>query len=1059
MPTRQCLQIEEQGRWGPGKKMATRDIPEWGVPRAKCSDPRKCRSGWCLRAGWIEGFVSLMAERDMNRRLPVFLVLIAMLAALPAWGQASFGTRVIINGQSSDLALDESRNSLYVANFAGRRIDVVDLTTLQVQRSINLDLNQPSSLSISPDARYLLVAHFGNTTAPGTSSNGLTLIDLSRDTRRTFSLNAAPLGVAFGIDGRALIATATNFQSFDPATGTSTIIRPIAGLTPTVLPVTVPNQPATITRASLTTSGDGLRIAGLTDTFRFVWNVTRRDFDYLVFYTSTPLQAPRAVSLSRDGSKFLSGWVLLDLPTGRNAQFPSPGGDLDRGSHIIDTNRGRIYAQIRGEGEPANSGPNNRVLQVLDLDNLALLQRLRLPENLTGKSIISPDGNRVYSLSESGVVVLPVGDLDRARRLEPSSSLISFRGNFCDRTLMTREVTIRDTSGQRTSFSLSTTTPGVTFTPASGMTPMNVRITVDPNRFLASKGTSLVDVAISSNEAVNLASPLRLAINMREPDQRGTVVELPGQLVAIQGDPSRNRFYILRQDFQDVLVFDGSNMRQIGRLTTGTTPTSLAMTFDRTRLLIGHDNAQYIEVYNLDTLERDAPILSPFGHYPRQIASSASRTLVANRVAGTINVIDEIDFTQRRAVELSSLGPWRNDISEDTAAVSSDNGSSIFLAQNTGRAYHFKDGEFVAIREFTGETFSGAIAGSNFDRFTVGPRLLNGSLTQEMTLANGGGTITTGVSLGASEAIVTSASAVPGDPGYIARVNLETGELIRPTRLVEAPTRGASPSVFVKNLAVLPGAIVMLSTSGFLVLPPNYDEATAPPRINQVVNAADFTAPIAPGGLITIFGERLSPATLASGVLPLPTVLADSCLQVNGLPVPFLFVSGGQINAQLPAQAVGAVSLILRTPGGVSDTFRLSVAAGAPSVFRSASDGSRNDLPTIIRVDNGLPVTGSNPIRRNGRVLVYLTGLGRTSPEVADGAAAPSDPLARVVLPPTVTIGGTSIPVEFAGLSPGSVGVYQINLFIPDSVPVGLDVPLTITQGTNSTTVSVRVVR
>jgi uncharacterized protein (TIGR03437 family) len=57
-----------------------------------------------------------------------------------------------------------------------------------------------------------------------------------------------------------------------------------------------------------------------------------------------------------------------------------------------------------------------------------------------------------------------------------------------------------------------------------------------------------------------------------------------------------------------------------------------------------------------------------------------------------------------------------------------------------------------------------------------------------------------------------------------------------------------------------------------------------------------------------------------------------------------------------------------------------------------------------------------------------------------------------------VTLGGTAIIVRASSLAPGQVGVYQVEAEVPGSVPLGLEVPLTITQGDTDTTVNVRVV-
>jgi uncharacterized protein (TIGR03437 family) len=77
---------------------------------------------------------------------------------------------------------------------------------------------------------------------------------------------------------------------------------------------------------------------------------------------------------------------------------------------------------------------------------------------------------------------------------------------------------------------------------------------------------------------------------------------------------------------------------------------------------------------------------------------------------------------------------------------------------------------------------------------------------------------------------------------------------------------------------------------------------------------------------------------------------------------------------------------------------------------------------------------------------------------VAAGTLAPSNPLATVVAQPTVTLNGAGLPVTFAGLESGQIGVYQITVNVPSNAPLGLSVPLTITQGGQSQTVNVRVV-
>jgi uncharacterized protein (TIGR03437 family) len=253
--------------------------------------------------------------------------------------------------------------------------------------------------------------------------------------------------------------------------------------------------------------------------------------------------------------------------------------------------------------------------------------------------------------------------------------------------------------------------------------------------------------------------------------------------------------------------------------------------------------------------------------------------------------------------------------------------------------------------------------------------------------------------------------------------------------------------------------LISLTTSGITVLPFNYDASVAIPTITSVVSAADMKSPVAPGGLMAVLGTNLSGTNQASSEMPLPTIINDSCLAVNGQPVHMMFVSPTQVNAQMPSSATGTVAITMHTPGGVSNTFTLSVAGGAPAVFLSASAGDLTNLPTVVRFANGLVVTSTNPVHRGDILTIYLTGLGAVTPPVVDGTAAPLNPLSTTVVNPKVEIGNMGAPVLFSGLVPGYVGLYVLNISVPSSTPQGLSVPLTITQGGITYTQNVRVVQ
>lgn len=1021
------------------------------------------------------------------------LVLWAWLTAA-AW-PATFGTVVPIGGHASDIALDEARGVLYIANFTANRVEVMSTADRMIRTSINVS-PQPGSLALSPDGQFLVIAHFGNFQTPSAPNNVLTVINLNGNSRQTFALANPPLGVAFGSDDKALIVTTTDFLLFDPASGAVQILDTVAGVTAKTLPVSSPNFPPQIVAASVAASGDGLRIYGVTDTILFSYNVQTKQVAP-ISYTAVPPLGPRVVSVSRDGSYYAAGWALFDARRGFIfQQFPNASGALNIGSVAINSSAGVIYAQVP-EGSPQTTtpapttpgtpgtpstpttpstpgtptvptippatpspaAPQPPVLTVVDADNLTVRDRLSLPENMAGKSVLSSAGDILYSISDSGVLVLPVGSLNRARRLAVSQEDVVFRGNFCDRRVATQEISIIDPSGGNTDFKLTASIPGINISPASGMTPATVRISADPNIFQTQRGTVSASVQIKSTAAVNLPADIRILINNREPDQRGTFVNVPGKLVDILADPGRDRFYILRQDKNQLLVFDGTSNSQIATLRTGNTPTQMAITFDRRYLLVGHENSQFAYVYDLETLAPAVPIAFPGGHYPRSIASSGNAILAASRVAGPVHTIDRIDMVTRSASTLPSLGVFQNSIPLNTVLVASPNGSSILAAMPDGGVMLYSasaDTFTLSRKDFT--SLSGTYAASNFDQFVVDNNLLNASLVPTKKLESASGA-SSGFAFVDQFGFRTTSPSSSGS-GVIQRVDLIRGEGIRPTRLAESPLMSAPGAVFTRTLAPLYSrtAILSLTTSGFTVLPWNYDASVAPPRLERIVNAADMTEPVAPGGLITVFGSQLSPVNIATRELPLPTALGESCLTVNGVPVPMIFASPAQINAQLPFNVDGNATLVLRTPGGVSDNYNLTILPNAPSVFRSGVAGTETGIPTVVRAKNNELATLSNPIHHGDEIIIFATGLGRTSPAIDAGIPASADPLPTTLLQPDVDIAGVSLPIAYAGLAPGQVGVYQINALVPRWVPLGISVPLTIKQGGSSTVLPVRVV-
>lgn len=228
-----------------------------------------------------------------------------------------------------------------------------------------------------------------------------------------------------------------------------------------------------------------------------------------------------------------------------------------------------------------------------------------------------------------------------------------------------------------------------------------------------------------------------------------------------------------------------------------------------------------------------------------------------------------------------------------------------------------------------------------------------------------------------------------------------------------------------------------------------------------VVHGASFAQfqPTAPGSIISVFGTGIADsAPGAATSLPLPTTLGGASLTIGGIAAPLYYSSAGQINAQvpieLPANSRLPAVIRLNLPGIAAITVPETIALDLvrPGIF--LADATQG---VVVDVQNRL-VNASAPAAANDVVVIYATGLGATNPQAETGKAAPSNPPGVVVVTPVVTIGGRTATVEFAGLTPGFVGLYQINVRIPSGVTPGSAVPLIVSQnGIPSNTVNMAV--
>ncbi|MCX6598440.1 MAG: Ig-like domain-containing protein [Acidobacteria bacterium] len=185
---------------------------------------------------------------------------------------------------------------------------------------------------------------------------------------------------------------------------------------------------------------------------------------------------------------------------------------------------------------------------------------------------------------------------------------------------------------------------------------------------------------------------------------------------------------------------------------------------------------------------------------------------------------------------------------------------------------------------------------------------------------------------------------------------------------------------------------------------------------DTVLNSATYQPGLTPGGAFSVFGTGLSGATV----------------ELAGQPAAVLFSNPFQLNAVVPpALAPGLYPVRVRSALG-DQTQTLEVQPTAPAIFMMPDGGA-----AIVTADNTLN-RPANPVRRGQVIVIYLTGLGAVERRAGlDWART-----AVVAL-----LGGRTLTPQYAGTTPGSPGLYQVNLTIPADLAPGLRLPLRLRQG------------
>jgi uncharacterized protein (TIGR03437 family) len=200
----------------------------------------------------------------------------------------------------------------------------------------------------------------------------------------------------------------------------------------------------------------------------------------------------------------------------------------------------------------------------------------------------------------------------------------------------------------------------------------------------------------------------------------------------------------------------------------------------------------------------------------------------------------------------------------------------------------------------------------------------------------------------------------------------------------------------------------------------------------SIGNVASYTVGATPpGSVFVVFGEDFAARVAQPGSVPLPTTLLTTSLMVNSEAAPLFYVDTGQIDAQMPWDIPGGTlaTVVVKNGTQLSNAATVFVpSAGTPGISVYSTNRA-----VVVNADNSVN-SASNGAKVGDEVVAYFTGGG---PVQAAGKLVAGSPAPAGLSPvptganPTVTVGGQQAKIDYIGLTPGSIGLYQVNFVVP----------------------------
>jgi uncharacterized protein (TIGR03437 family) len=297
-----------------------------------------------------------------------------------------------------------------------------------------------------------------------------------------------------------------------------------------------------------------------------------------------------------------------------------------------------------------------------------------------------------------------------------------------------------------------------------------------------------------------------------------------------------------------------------------------------------------------------------------------------------------------------------------------------------------------------------------------------------------------------------------------------------------ATTGGDGTASVLVTLGQTPGPVTVSAASAGLNPVTFSLTVTVPPVVTPIpqiaaggVTGAGFSVPtvqaLSAGGIGAVKGQHFGagPTFLEVGGSDLvngqvPVNFHGVCLEIGGVRAFIFGASDTQINFQTPTLSTGATASVQVLAGCdtnaqlASATVNIAIESATPEFFYFVDNADGHDpvaaadsiTGAYLVSSNQFPGAGFLPAHQGEYVTIYATGFGTTNPSFAPGAFPTSS--GGLTSNFAVMLGGQPLPAAntlYAGVTPNSPGLYQLNILIPTDAPDG-DLPLVITIGNAS---------